>query len=171
MAFTTRSKTIIIGKTMFLYEFVNTPGVYVGIKLDKQSIESLQSFIKDNEIPNPIDSNDMHVTIMYSEKPIHKSDELIDPKLELTASATEFDLYGDDRNCLVLKIDCDELHKRHQFFTEKGGKHSYDEYSPHITLSYDCPDFDVKSLPKFTGEITLTDEYSEPLTKNWADDK
>jgi len=73
----------------------------------------------------------------------------------------------------VLTYDCPELIDRHNaLMKEHGATFDYDEFKPHVTLSYDVGrEFDTKKLPVADiGDINVIDEYSEELNLDWAKD-
>jgi len=143
-------------------------GSYFGVTPDEETKKKIDGLIKKLKIKNPIDLDTLHVTLVYSED---KGNPLIPPSsdLEYTATASEFALYGDESDCLVIKLDSPELQSRHNELLAAGFIHSYDNYSPHITLSYDydgdLPDNDLLSD---LGQITLGEEYSEAISDEWC---
>ena len=46
---------------------------------------------------------------------------------------------------------------------EHGATYDYDEYKPHITLSYDVDDLDPDQLPSFDKDIIITEETGSDL--------
>ena len=58
----------------------NKRGTYVGLLFNDESVKFLESFIKKHKIPNPVPSNKLHVTLLYSRKylPTFKARESIE---------------------------------------------------------------------------------------------
>lgn len=73
---------------------------------------------------------------------------------------------------LVLLIECEELHNRHEFLMkEHDASYDYPTYKPHITLSYDAGEVDLDKLTDLTSlkDLEITTEYGEDLKQNWSD--
>ncbi len=151
-------------------------GTYAGLKFSKKTQTALTKYIKTNNIPNPLDTAKIHSTLLYSRNylPEYKPAGKIDPAW--VGKPDHFSIFesnpkngGDGSNCLVLEFVCakqsarfDELMKAHD------ATYDFDEYKPHITLSYSVGDFDYKSLPKFEESLEIVEEYSTDLDLDWA---
>lgn len=154
-------------------------GTYAGVRFTKKTVDAIIEFCDEHDIPNPIKPNKFHTTLLYSRKylPDYKPKGKYDSPL--VGKPGSFDIWrskptdgSDPAYCLVLKYSCPELTKRHEeLMKEHGATFDYDEYRPHITLSYDVgKEFDLKDLPEFDGPIEIELEYSEDLNLNWAKD-
>lgn len=152
-------------------------GTYAGVKYSPESVEALQKFMKHHKIPNPIAPNKIHTTLLYSRKylPNYKPQGML--KYPLKARFKEYvvwktsppDPKQEPWNCLVMKIDCPELEKLHKkYMEEHDAEYDYDEYHPHITLSYNIGNLDVTHLPPFDGHLDIVEEYGENLNLDWA---
>ena len=155
---------------MRLYEIKDTKGSYAAVKFDSTTTESLKAYQYDNNIPNPLPSDEFHSTVMFSKKYIPTFVPL--GKLsDWEGTFTEFDIFpSDDDNALVLKYDCHELSERFDKIISKyGATWDHSSFTPHITLSYNVDDLDINQLPKYNGPIILINEYSNDLDLGWAD--
>ena len=134
----------------------NKKGTYAAVNFDDKTIDTLQEFMKDHKIPNKITPKKMHCTILYSEKhlPDYTAHGKIDPpfegkptKLEVWKSQPDDD--GQTANCLVLNFDCKDLTDRHlKLMDDHDATFSFDEFKPHVTLSYDIGDMKIDEFPK-----------------------
>jgi hypothetical protein len=70
-------------------------------------------------------------------------------------------------DAVVLLFASDALSWRHQGMVEAGASHDYDEYQPHVTLTYDAGDVDLDTIKPFTGELRFGPELFEPLDLDW----
>lgn len=156
-------------------------GTYAGVKFDTDTNRALHKYTHDNKIPTSVRADRFHTTLLYSRKflpnykPAGKYDE------PMIATPIGFDVWktrppkGESSNCLVLKLKCPELEKRHKdLMKEHDAQYDYDEYHPHITLSYDIKDLDVSKLPNIIDTIPklkLVEEYDEVLDLDWARNK
>lgn len=153
-------------------------GTYVGVRFHPDSRKSLIEYAQNAGIPNPLEEEDLHCTIVYSRKFLPEFDAYgeIDPpvkgvirKLEIWPHKTD----EGETKCLVIKFDCPALIRRHERIrNEHGATFDYDEYTPHITLSYDIGNLNLKDLPdikQHIEEILIVEEYTEDLDINWTD--
>lgn len=148
-------------------------GTYVAAKFSDKSKDDLTKFIKDNNIINSVAPNKLHVTILYSRKDCNLN---YNNKLdtEYQGKPEKFEVWKSQsgKNCLVLKLQSDQLSERHKFLMDKHkATYDYDQYKPHVTLSYDVgEDFDLKSLDiDKIPTLTLSTEYGEPLDLDWSE--
>lgn len=116
---------------------------------------------------------------MYSRKYLPDYTPLGEYAIPYYGIPTEFDIWisnsddGPATNCLVLKYDCQSLIDRHRYLMGKhGASYDYDDYIPHVTLSYNIGDnFDLSKLSDIKKDIpvlVITQEYGQDLNLNWA---
>jgi hypothetical protein len=145
-------------------------GLFCGIKFDDATVDAIVDFIKDNEIPSPIDRNDVHTTILYSRKPVFGFEPLGDDVPEWEISFAGFDLFGENKDVLVMLLESPDLVLHHkELMDEYKASWDWDEYQPHITLSYSAADFDIDELPTYIGPLIAINEYAEELDEKWED--
>lgn len=141
------------------------PGSYAGVRFDKRTVNALEKYIKDNNIPNPNDN--WHTTLLYSRKhlPHYKPDEKYKKPMVGTPMALEVWKSQSGKNVLVVNYSCPTLYQRHhKLMQQHGATYDFDEYKPHVTLSYDVgDDFDVDGLPEFKRQLKIVGEYYEDL--------
>jgi phage-related protein (TIGR01555 family) len=132
----------------------------------------LIAWAKDQGFTSTLPADDMHVTVLYSRT-------AVDPiKMGETWS-------GDDKgnlkikpggpraverlgeNAVVLLFASSDLIWRHRGMVEAGASHDYDEYQPHVTLTYDAGDVDLGAIKPFAGELVFGPEIFEPLDLDW----
>lgn len=133
-------------------------GTYVCANLNKQSKKALDYFVTEAQIPNPADPKQYHTTIIYSRKGVPNVSEYAF-NTPFTAKPKEWKIFG---TCLVLVVESDQLTKMHEDIMDKyGATYDYDDYTPHVTVSYNY----AGPLPKVVPNIKL--EYGsieiEPL--------
>jgi hypothetical protein len=149
------------------------------VHFDEQTINKLQKFITDNNIPNGIAPNKMHCTLLYSRKHLPGYTKLgdINPPMigvptKLEKWPSQPDSEGNVSMCLVMKFDCPELIERHNFLMqEHNATFGFIEYTPHVTLSYDVAGMQVKDLPNIkeaVDNVSIVYEYGDDLNLDWA---
>lgn len=157
---------------MRLYEMTDDKGSYAAVTFDPTTTEALKAYQYDNQIPSPLDADEFHSTVMFSQKyiPNFKTLGAID---KWEGTFTQFDIFpSDDDNALVLKYECHELTERfHKIMDEYGATWDHKEFTPHITLSYNVGDLDINKLPAYDGPIIIINEYNNDLDLGWAESR
>lgn len=153
-------------------------GTYAGVHFDKNTTDRIKAFIEANNIPNAAPSDKLHTTVLYSRKYLPNYEPAGD--VNMTGKPLKFEKWltqADDKgyraSALVLTYVCPELVNRHkELMKEHDATFDYDEFKPHITLSYDIGrEFDTKKLdPKDIGDLNIINEYGEDLNLDWAKD-
>ena len=133
----------------------------------------LITWAKDNGFTSTLAADDMHVTVLYSRSPV-------DPmKMGESWSGDDqgrirvkpggpraIERFGE--NAVVLLFASWELESRHRSMVEAGGSHDFDEYHPHVTLSYEVPaDVDLAAIKPYAGALEFGPELFEPLDLDW----
>lgn len=143
-------------------------GVYCSGKPSTSTTDALASFCAVNDIPNPISKSDMHTTIIYSEQGNPNFEWQPTYQEPIKAKFAGFDMFGEEKNVLVLKLKSPELSRRHKELMEEYGlSYNFDEYRPHITLSYDAEGFDISKLDDYFGDLIITGEDANELDTDW----
>jgi hypothetical protein len=141
-------------------------GLYVAAYFDDETNQRIAKYLADYNIPNPIKSPGFHTTIVYSKVPVNDFEP--NHSIDITVDTTDSIIEGWDTpsgaRCLVWHYDSTYLRLRFEEAMEAGATYDFDEYKPHISLSYDIgQDYDVSTLPVPDFPIYLRGEYSEPI--------
>ena len=145
-------------------------GVYVGVRFTMAADEDISIFCEENAIPNPIPEKEIHSTLIYSTK--YDNIVINDVGEDLgNAEPKKFHIFEtqDNKRALVLLIKSEYLTSRHKELMKKYDlTYNFDEYIPHITLSYDIEDFDISNLniKDLPTNFTINTEYKEDLNIN-----
>lgn len=144
-------------------------GIYVGLNVDKETKLRIKQLCKTLKIDNRVSGDKLHTTLIYSRKyvPDIKLNEELYP---MTVKGKELEVFDtrDGKRALVLILDAPKLTERHnEIMSEYQTTYDFDEYRPHITLCYDCGDFEPKSYGGLLPEVTYTGEYLEDLVLDW----
>jgi len=93
---------------------INLLGTYSGLKLDNNSQQKLLSVAKFLNIPNIIQPEKMHCTLIYSKKYSSKYKPL--GEVIHTANLNHFSIFKNKYggNALVIEIESDSIHKRNK---------------------------------------------------------
>lgn len=154
------------------------PGTYAGVRFDENTIEALKELQKRLKVPEPLDGDDFHSTLLYSRRLCPEYVALGDLSPVITSDDTTFTLEiwpssSGEKNVLVLQYECSWLQERHAALMEQH-KATWDfpNYIPHITLSYNVGDWKPKdfSVSMKDKPIIITNEYQEELDLEWSTD-
>lgn len=149
---------------------IKSNGVYVAVRPTADTIKTLKKYIKENKIKNAIDDHEFHATVLYSRAHIN-----VESSRELTppwkGKPQGFEIWDSPPNpnkeeatqCIVLRFECSEITEHHLELIKQGGTHDYNDFRPHLTLSYDVGDLNKDDLPKYENILEFNEEYSEPL--------
>ncbi len=148
-----------------------TKGTYAGLKFSDDTIKMIKEYIEKNDIPNPLNGDDFHSTLLYSRKYLPEYEATGKFDESWTGDPNHFSIFpsnpkngGDGSNCLVLEYTCKEQVARFDDLMDKhDATYDFDEYKPHVTLSYDVGDLDYKNLPELETALEIVEEYGEDL--------
>ena len=149
------------------------PGTFVGAHFSAESKAKFMEAMKAMDVPNPLNKTEMHLTLIYSRKnlPEFKARGKMDPPIVVKAKKLNIFPTKDKVNALVVELDAPEMVARHEsIMKEHGATYDYDKYIPHITLSYNCGDFDVDkhNVAEILGSLEIIEEYDEELELEWV---
>lgn len=120
-----------------------------------------------------LSADDLHVTVLYSRQPVDPmkmgqawgEDENGNLRIK-PGGPRAIERLGE--NAVVLLFPSWDLQSRHRDMVEAGGSHDFDEYHPHITISFEVPaDMDLTAVKPFTGALEFGPELFEPLDLDW----
>lgn len=114
-------------------------------------------------------AEDMHVTCCFSKEPVDwkRMSEGKPPLRFVVAPGAGRSVQAlGDKGAVVLRFPSEELEARWRQFRERGASWDYDEYHPHITVSYNVPE-SVDAIPPYSGPIELGHEIFEVIVEDW----
>lgn len=149
-------------------------GIYVGVKYANEDVDKILAYIDRNDISSSLGFDDIHSTIIFSRRydDIQVLGDLNDKFIFAQPySLSCFPIQGSDgKHALVMKLKCEWLEQRHKYLMDQYNlTYDFDEYIPHLTLSYDYPysepDPILEDVSKM-GNIFIKKEYREELDLN-----
>lgn len=137
--------------TDYLFESAHPGGTYSSLLPSVECREELFAALAKLDIPNLVDPDEYHCTLIYSR---HPCEDIANEDFDLPCKAiiTGFKILGTDSKVLVLELYCPNAIRLHNLFKARyGATHDYPEYIPHITIASDfsgelpveLPDIDV----------------------------
>ena len=146
-------------------------GTFAGAKFSDGSIQALKKFADANNIPNQTPTEDYHSTLLFSHTPLPDYEPWGAYKEALTAIPKYATIFGEgDEKALVIVLNAPGLVKRHKYLMSKHPEATwdYDEYIPHVTLSYNVGDFDPNSINVTNiGPLEFVEEYASDIESDW----
>jgi len=134
------------------------------------------SWFKAQGLKTTLPADDMHVTLIYSKSPVDWM------KMGGYPSTTSGDLtipeggprvmeaFGPDKSATVLLFYSPDLKWRNSEMREGGASSDFQEYNPHITITYQRPaDLPIENIEPYKGEIVLGPECFEDIVPNASD--
>ena len=171
------------------YLFETASGNYVSIKVESGLvIPSLEPLFGGSYVCDP---SDQHVTLIYStgtdvadkkiEQALHHYDE-IEATLDKVVAfdSTPKDGSRDPDKCtIVVKLKPSVLNDIHEQLKKIGLKHSYPDYSPHISILYNLPiekkEDAIATVQKWIDKnkdtVSLRGFVIQPIIDDWADSR
>lgn len=141
-------------------------GVYIAMKPTPKTLSKIEDYIKTN-LKDVETNKDIHCTLIYSQKKLKGN--VVTMKHIAEGSFAGFELFGPNKDTLVIKLDSPDLIRRNDALVKQYDFISdYEEYRPHVTLAYGCEGINLKKLPPLDFTLYFTNEYVEPLDTDWA---
>jgi len=114
----------------------------------------------------------LHVTIIHTWTPmdwikVGSGDEWAgnDGKIEIAPGGPRLmERFGE---AVVLQFASSRLTWRHEDIKRLGAETDYPDYQPHITISWDAANIDLRAIEPYKGKIELGPEIFEEVNENW----
>lgn len=133
------------------------------------------SWAKKQGFKTTLPAEDMHVTICFSRSKVDwmKMGEAYsqndDGSIEIRPGSVRVVEALGDKGAVVLMFASSELAWRHEDLKRNGATWDHPEYQPHITITYDAGDLDLKEVEAYRGKIKLGPEIFEEVNEDWTD--
>lgn len=147
--------------------------LYVSRKLVNAA--EVLKWAKAQGIPEPMDAADLHVTICYSKTPIDwlKVDaedwnQEKDGTITVPPGGARIVERLGDKGAVVLMFGSSRLSWRHEQIIRAGASHDFDDYQPHVTVSWNVPaDFDLDAVEPYRGKLVFGPEVFAEIDEEW----
>ena len=150
-----------------------TAPLYVYRSVDNAA--EIIKWAKDQGFKTTLKAEDLHVTVIYSRNSVdwfklgdNWSGDWETGKLKIRPGGpramAEF-----GKGAIVLQFQSGDLWWRNKQAQEMGASWDYDDYQPHITITYDKGDVDLDTVKPYNGKIELGPEVFEPIDLEWSD--
>lgn len=153
-------------------------GTYIGARycpVSEDKISSVANRISAMLDNTAINKDDIHSTVIYSRLPeTPKTGTYV---VEYKVKVKGFDVFGPEKDCLVLLIKSKDLVRLNADCMAAGATSNYPIYNPHITIGYNVNEKAVRAFSNeinkiinSIGDLYVREIYVDPLKENWADD-
>lgn len=140
-------------------------GVFIGLKLSKNDLLKIQKLQKEIDLPNPVDAQKIHCTLFISPDDFNYCGNNFSP-IDIDISQLRLGKIKTQQgvDCLALFFHSPNLIEKHTDIKETYRvNHLYEDFKPHITLSYDCGPFQHEhiQLAQFLDKIVFDKQFQE----------
>lgn len=144
------------------------------VRRDVLNARAIKAWAKEQGFASSLD--DMHVTVIYSRTPVDwlkigSDDWSSDDKGNLTVKAggpRVIERFGE--GAVVLAFSNSSLQYRNMMARDNGASWDYEDYTPHITITYlPPPDLDLGKVTPYAGVIELGPEIFEEVKSGGFD--
>ena len=159
-----------VSESVVYHRALRLPRGFGAMRIHKDDAKAITNALFKAGIRGVMRPEELHVTLMYDTANPVLDNEQPEQDISYKAHGKGIDRYGDEGSrweAIVLKLDSPDLQKRHQFLLQRGYRHSYPEFKPHLSLKYmpDEGDLDKFKALWDSGDlpdpIRLHDEYWE----------
>lgn len=108
--------------------------------------------------------DDLHVTVAFSREPVDWEAPPDAERLVMVQGGTRTVESLGDEGAVVLRFESPELQARWQALRDAGASWDYEEYQPHITITYAKPEgLQLEKITPYAGDLEFGPERFEPL--------
>lgn len=139
------------------------------VRRDVLNKDDIISWAKAQGFSSVVD--DLHVTIVYSKKPVDwiQIGEAWGAEEDgtVTVNAGGPRLVERLGEATVVLFSSSILQWRHEDAIRNGASHDFPDYQPHITISYEAGDLDISKMEPYKGKIVLGPEIFEEIDPDY----
>jgi phage-related protein (TIGR01555 family) len=132
------------------------------------NMEELRAWAKEQGFDTVLE--DLHVTIAYSKEPLDwmkVGEAMSDKDGTITIGEGGPRLVEQLGGATVLLFSSWQLGYRHGDIRRAGASWDYEEYQPHISITYEPGSVDLRTVEPYRGKIVLGPEVFEELSADW----
>lgn len=120
-----------------------------------------------------VPADELHVTVLFSRTPVDWMkmgsgwDQDADGKLKVAPGGARLVEKLGDKGAVVLLFASSALSWRHEEMVRNGASHDFDEYQPHVTITYAGGDLDLSKVEPYRGELVFGPEIFAEVVEDW----
>lgn len=145
--------------------------LYVNRKL--LNADKLVAWAKTQGFETTVPAGEMHVTVLFSRSPVDWMkmgsgwDQDADGKLKVAPGGARLVEPLGDKGAVVLLFSSSALSWRHEEMVRNGASHDYEEYQPHVTITYGGTGLDLSKVEPYRGEFVFGPEIFTEVKEDW----
>jgi phage-related protein (TIGR01555 family) len=120
-----------------------------------------------------VPAEELHVTVLFSRTPVDWMkmgtgwEQDADGKLKVAAGGARLVEKLGDKGAVVLLFGSSALSWRHEDMVRNGASHDFDEYQPHVSITYEGSDVDLSKVESYRGELIFGPEIFAEVVDDW----
>ena len=113
---------------------------------------------------------ELHITCIYSSAKVDWSEiKADDSHIKIIGGKREIEVFGDDKNIVVLRVQSNVLQTRFDYFKKHGCSYDFPSYKPHVTITYKKdPKMNIKDIIPYHGDILLGEEIFAEINEDYS---
>ena len=141
--------------------------LYVSRRL--KNAQAFFDWAKAQGFKSVVNPDDIHTTVAYSRQEVVWGDmgDHFD-KVRVVGGERSIRSLG-DKGAVVMYFESKELEQRWQELYDAGCSWDYDDFHPHVTITYDGEGVDLSKIEPFQDELVFGPERFEELDTDWSD--
>jgi phage-related protein (TIGR01555 family) len=147
--------------------------LYVSRKL--LNADALIKWAKAQGFKTTVPVDEMHVTVLYSKTAVDWMkmgsgwDQDAEGKLKVPPGGARLvEALGGD-GAVVLLFSSSPLSWRHEDMVRNGASHDFEDYQPHVTITYDGDGVDLATVEPYRGELVFGPEIFAEIVDDWQE--
>jgi phage-related protein (TIGR01555 family) len=145
--------------------------LYVQRKL--LNADAFIKWAKSQGFATTVPADELHVTVCFSRTPVDWMkmgsgwDQDQDGKLKVAPGGARLVEPLGDKGAVVLLFTASSLSWRHEEMVRNGASHDFDDYQPHVTITYDGSGIDLSKVEPYRGELVFGPEIFQEVVEDW----
>lgn len=137
------------------------------VRRQVMNAEDIVTWARGQGLRDVVAASDMHVTVAWSRAPIDwfQFRQDFEPEIDIEGGARVVEPLG-IAGAIVLFFKSNMLEWRHRDFAEQGASWAFDQFQPHITLTFNLGDVDLDGVEPYRGKIRLGPEIWEEIDES-----
>lgn len=120
-----------------------------------------------------VPADELHVTVAYSRTPIDwmkagQAWDRDDGKITVSAGGARIVESLGDKGAVVLLFTSADLSWRHMSIREAGASWDYEDYQPHVTITYSGQGVNLDEVEPYRGKLEFGPEIFEEIDDDWT---
>jgi 2'-5' RNA ligase len=131
--------------------------------------EEFIDWAKSQGFEKTLEAKELHVTVAFSKKEVDWSNiKSLTNTIKISNGKRKVQKLGDE-GAVVLRFESTELKNRWREILNHGASWDFDDYHPHVTITYDGKDLNLEGVKIFDKELTFGPEDIHEVDENYKE--